>query len=55
MENQLQRRADLIPNLVRVTQAYTEHEKKNGSLFQQSRQAYLQADTPEKKRRLWNK
>jgi len=49
VENQLQRRTDLIPNLVRVTQAYTEHEKKIVSLLQQSRQAYLQADTPEKK------
>ncbi|MEQ9485649.1 LemA family protein [Coleofasciculus sp. F4-SAH-05] len=49
VENQLQRRADLIPNLVQVTQAYTEHEKEIVSLLQQSRQAYLQADTPEKK------
>ncbi|MFP4099987.1 LemA family protein [Coleofasciculus sp.] len=49
VENQLQRRADLIPNLVRVTQAYTEHEKEIVSLLQQSRQAYLQADTPDKK------
>ncbi|MEQ9368750.1 MAG: LemA family protein [Coleofasciculus chthonoplastes F3-SA18-01] len=49
VENQLQRRADLIPNLVRVTQAYTEHEKEIVSLLQQSRQAYLQADTPEQK------
>jgi LemA protein len=49
VENQLQRRADLIPNLVRVTQAYTEHEKEIVSLLQQSRQAYLQANTPEKK------
>lgn len=49
VENQLQRRADLIPNLVRVTQAYTKHEKEMVSLLQQSRQAYLQADTPEKK------
>jgi len=49
VENQLQRRADLIPNLVRVTQAYTEHEKEIVSLLQQSRQVYLQADTPGKK------
>ena len=49
VENQLQRRADLIPNLVRVTQAYTEHEQEIVSLLQQSRQAYLQADTPDKK------
>ncbi|MEQ9670259.1 LemA family protein [Coleofasciculus sp. G2-EDA-02] len=49
VENQLQRRADLIPNLVRVTQAYTEHEKEIVSVLQQSRQAYLQADTPKEK------
>ena len=49
VENQLQRRANLIPNLVRVTQAYTEHEQEIVSLLQQSRQVYLQADTPEKR------
>ena len=47
MENQLQRRTDLIPNLVSVTQAYAQHEKELISLLVQSRQAYLQAVTPE--------
>ena len=49
VENQLQRRADLIPNLVSVTQAYTQHEKELVSLLVQSREAYLQAVTPEEK------
>lgn len=49
VENQLQRRADLIPNLVRVTQAYTEHEKGIVSLLTQSHEAYLQAKTPAEK------
>ncbi len=49
VENQLQRRADLIPNLVSVTQAYAEHEKELVSLLLKSHQAYLQAATrPEK-------
>jgi LemA protein len=45
VENQLQRRADLIPSLVRVTQAYAQHEKDIIFLLNQSRQAYLQANT----------
>ena len=49
VENQLQRRTDLIPNLVSVTQAYAQHEKELISLLVQSRQAYLQAVTPEEK------
>ncbi|MDJ0535359.1 MAG: LemA family protein [Xenococcaceae cyanobacterium MO_207.B15] len=49
VENQLQRRTDLIPNLVTVTQAYAQHEKELISLLVQSRQAYLQAVTPEEK------
>ncbi|HEY9651851.1 MAG TPA: LemA family protein, partial [Coleofasciculaceae cyanobacterium] len=49
VENQLQRRADLIPNLVSVTQAYAQHEQKLLSLLVKSREAYLQADTPEEK------
>jgi LemA protein len=49
VENQLQRRADLIPNLVSVTQAYAKHEKELVSLLVQSRQAYLQAATPAQK------
>ena len=49
VENQLQRRADLIPNLVSVMQAYAQHEKELVSLLVQSREAYLQALTPEEK------
>jgi LemA protein len=49
VENQLQRRADLIPSLVRVTQAYAQHEKEIISLLNQSRQAYLQANTQQEK------
>lgn len=45
VENQLQRRADLIPNLVNVTQIYAKQEKELVSLLVQSRQAYLQAPT----------
>ncbi len=49
VENQLQRRTDLIPNLVNVTQAYAQHEQELISLLVQSRQAYLQAVTSEEK------
>ncbi len=49
VENQLQRRTDLIPNLVSVTQAYAQHEKELISLLVQSRQTYLQAVTSEEK------
>ena len=50
VENQLQRRTDLIPNLVSVTQAYAQQEKDLVSLLIQSRQTYLQAVTPAEKR-----
>jgi LemA protein len=49
VENQLQRRADLIPNLISVTQAYAKQEQELISLLVQSRQAYLAATTPETK------
>jgi LemA protein len=49
VENQLQRRADLIPNLVNVTQNYAKQEKDLVELLVRSRQAYLQAATPEQK------
>lgn len=49
VENQLQRRADLIPNLVSVTQAYAQQEKALVTLLVQSRQSYLQALTPAQK------
>ena len=49
VENQLQRRADLIPNIVRVTEAYAQQEQELVSLLLKSRQTYLQANTPEDK------
>ena len=49
VENQLQRRADLIPNLVSVTQAYARQEKELVSLLVQSHEAFGQALTPEEK------
>jgi LemA protein len=49
VENQLQRRADLIPTLISVTQAYAKQEKELVSLLIQSHEAYLQALTSEQK------
>jgi LemA protein len=49
VENQLQRRADLIPNLVNLTQAYAKQEQELVALLERSRQAYIQAATPEEK------
>lgn len=49
LENQLSRRADLIPNLVSITQAYAKQEYELAALLTQSRQAYLQANTPSQK------
>ncbi len=49
VENQLQRRTDLIPNLVTVTQNYAKHEKELVSLLLESRKTYLQAVTPAQK------
>jgi LemA protein len=49
VENQFQRRADLIPNLVSVTQAYAKQEQDLARLLLQSRQSYLQAQTPAEK------
>ncbi|MGJ3249723.1 MAG: LemA family protein [Elainellaceae cyanobacterium] len=45
VENQLQRRADLIPQLVRVTQDYADHEQALVSTLVASRQQYLDAQT----------
>ncbi len=49
VENQLQRRADLIPNLVNITQAHAQQEKELISLLIKSRQTYLNAVTSEEK------
>ena len=49
VENQLQRRADLIPKLIQITKAYAQQEQELVSLLVESRQAYLQTNTPEAK------
>lgn len=49
VENQLQRRADLIPNLINVTQFYAKQEQELVSLLVKSREDYLQAVTPNQK------
>ncbi|AFZ13892.1 LemA family protein [Crinalium epipsammum PCC 9333] len=49
VENQFQRRADLIPNLVRVTEASAKQERDLAALLTRSRTSYLQADTPGEK------
>ncbi len=43
VENQLQRRADLIPNLVSVVKAQTAAEQETIALLLRSRESYLQA------------
>lgn len=43
VENQRQRRADLIPQLVKVTQTYTTHESTLVTALIEARQAYLEA------------
>lgn len=43
VENQRQRRADLIPQLVKVTQTYTTHESILVAALIEARQAYLEA------------
>lgn len=43
VENQLQRRADLIPNLVSVTKAQVQQEKEIVEMLLRSREAYFQA------------
>jgi LemA protein len=49
VENQLQRRADLIPKLVQITQSYDQQEKEIIELLNKSHRGYLQAKTPEEK------
>lgn len=49
VENQFQRRADLIPNLVSLARVQTEAEQETIALLIQSRESYLQAQNlPEK-------
>lgn len=45
VENQLQRRADLLPNLVKVAQTYAKHEQSLVTTLIQARESYLQAAT----------
>lgn len=49
VENQLQRRADLLPNLVAVTQASAQQEQNLIEMLESARKGYLQATTPEEK------
>ncbi|MGB3695167.1 MAG: LemA family protein [Spirulinaceae cyanobacterium] len=49
VENQLQRRADLIPQLVGVTKASAQQEQKMVELLIKARENYLQAETTEAK------
>ncbi len=49
VENQFQRRSDLIPNLVSVTLAHAQHERELATLLTHSRQLYLQANTQSEK------
>ncbi len=49
VENQLQRRADLIPNLLAVTQAQAQQEQEIVRLLTQSREQYLQANSQQEK------
>jgi LemA protein len=49
VENQLQRRADLIPKLVNVTKAQSKNEKEVIQLLLKSRDSYFKAQTPEEK------
>ncbi|HEY9835543.1 MAG TPA: LemA family protein [Vampirovibrionales bacterium] len=49
VENQFQRRADLIPNLVSLARVQTEAEQETIALLMRSRESYLQAQNlPEK-------
>ena len=49
VENQMQRRANLIPNLTNITVSYTEQNPDVILSLTQARQAYLQAISPEDK------
>ena len=49
VDAQLQRRLDLIPNLVNTVKGYATHEKELFENIAQSRQAYFQSNTPAEK------
>ncbi|MGF1494540.1 MAG: LemA family protein [Microcoleaceae cyanobacterium] len=49
VENQMQRRADLIPNLVATAKAQARQEQTLVQSLSQSRDSYLNADSPEEK------
>lgn len=49
VENQQQRRADLIPKLVTITETYAHHQRSLITQLSQSRAAYQQAKTSEQK------
>ena len=49
VENVLQRRYDLIPNLVETVKGYAKHEKEVFTSIAKSRENYFQAKTPNEK------
>ena len=51
VENQLQRRYDLIPNLVEIVKGYAQHETELFTEIAEARTKYFQANTPAEKAR----